>query len=311
PATRAAYIIYTSGTTGSPKGVPTAHANLSPLLHWARGYLGLGTKDRLLQNMSYHFDFSVLELFTPLTSGASICVSPSELLLNHRDCIDIINREDITFFNATPSQYHYIASQEGRPAALRVLILGGETFTNDLRQRVLASVDAQCRIFNIYGPTETTILATIHEVQRKENKTRPLSSVPIGRVAANAGVLVLDNHLNLCPFNAMGELYILGDGVSKGYLNKPELTAGRFVNFKIQATNHKQITKDKIQITNKKQKANEPAKGQQSPLNKSFAELFQKRPPGGPPEATLYKTGDLVRWYADGAIEFLGRVDHQ
>ncbi|MCP4149958.1 MAG: AMP-binding protein, partial [bacterium] len=64
PATRAAYIIYTSGTTGSPKGVPTAHANLSPLLHWARGYLGLGTKDRLLQNMSYHFDFSVLELFT-------------------------------------------------------------------------------------------------------------------------------------------------------------------------------------------------------------------------------------------------------
>ncbi|MCP4156009.1 MAG: amino acid adenylation domain-containing protein, partial [bacterium] len=213
--------------------------------------------------------------------------------------------------------YHYIASQERRPAALRVLILGGETFTNDLRQRALASVDAQCRIFNLYGPTETAISVTIHEVQRKGNKTRQLSSVPIGRVVANAGVLVLDNHLNLCPFNAMGELYILGDGVSRGYLNKPELTSEKFVKAGRQGKDSGQYAvgsrqKEKEQkINKKKRKANEPVKGQQSPLSKSFAELFQKRPPGGPPEATLYKTGDLVRWYADGAIEFLGRVDHQ
>ncbi|MCP4146119.1 MAG: AMP-binding protein, partial [bacterium] len=225
-----AYIIYTSGSTGQPKGVPIMHANISPLLHWGYGELGLGRGDRAAQNLSYYFDWSVWEIFFTLTSGAQLHMVTRDIQLNPEEYVAFMNRQNISVLHMTPTQYHYIMNATQRPGNLKYLFLGAEKLTGDLLERSLHSVKEDCRVFNMYGPTEATIIAAVQEIHRnRSDEYHRHSSVPIGGPVGNTALLVLDKNLKPCPINIEGELYIAGDGLAAGYLNNQELTAELFV----------------------------------------------------------------------------------
>ncbi|MDQ1354468.1 MAG: hypothetical protein QG657_4777, partial [Acidobacteriota bacterium] len=141
-----AYIIYTSGSTGKPKGVPISHANLSPLLHWGYRHLGLGTKDRFLQNLSYYFDWSVWEIFIGLTTGACLYMVAKELLLNPEACVAFMKQNDITVLHVTPTQYQFYLKAPERPRTLKYLFIGAEKLTKELVERSFESVNQDCRV---------------------------------------------------------------------------------------------------------------------------------------------------------------------
>ncbi|MDQ1350344.1 MAG: hypothetical protein QG657_645 [Acidobacteriota bacterium] len=276
-----AYVIYTSGSTGNPKGVLITHANLSPLLHWGYHNLGIGIHDRTLQNLSYYFDWSVWEIFITLTSGASLCMVSEEVLMDAAASVDFMNRHGVTILHVTPTQYQYIVKAPTIPITLKSLFIGAEKLTYDLVERSFASVSSGCRVFNMYGPTEATIISAVLEIER-ESLTQfvSLGSIPIGESAGNTVHLILDKYNNVCPVNIAGELYIGGDGVSMGYLNNPELTNQKFL------------------------EVSEPF----------FKKVLTRR------RQRFYRTGDLARWLSDGPpvggttkgiIEYLGRIDEQ
>jgi len=281
-----AYVIFTSGSTGKPKGVSISHANLCPLLHWGYKHLAISPGDRTLQNLSYHFDWSVWEIFITLTSGASLHMVLDEILLNPGTCISFIIDNKITILHATPTQYSYLVDLGSKPLSLRYLFIGAEKLTADLVRRSFESVSDDCRVFNMYGPTEATIISSVLEINRGDVEGfEELSSIPIGKPVGNTELLILDKYLKLCPVKTAGELYIAGDGVGQGYLNSPELTAERFC------------------------------------LRRPGGRFLKKLPPWTPRKnfllkgtgkfLSLYRTGDLCRWLPDGTIEFLGRIDHQ
>ncbi len=290
-----AYVIFTSGSTGKPKGVPITHANLSPLMHWAYRTMRIGANDRTLQNVSYYFDWSIWEIFITITTGACLYIAPDDVLLNPGTCIDFIDALQITIFHVTPPQYNYLSTLGRKTETLKYLFIGGEKLYYNLVERGFSQVNEQCRLFNMYGPTETTIMATVFEIDRlmcEDYKT--LSSMPIGKAAGNTALFILDKHLELCPVNVSGELYIAGAGLSRGYLNNPELTAEKFVSggqgaFLKNRPLHPQKTFEKSYV------------GHLSPLTIHHS----------PFTIHLYKTGDLARRLADGNIEYLGRLDYQ
>ncbi|MCU0289343.1 MAG: amino acid adenylation domain-containing protein, partial [Acidobacteria bacterium] len=283
------YVIYTSGSTGKPKGVPITHANFSPLIHWGYKNLGINENDRVIQNLSYYFDWSVLEIFLALTTGASLHMISESILLNPEAEVDFILKNTITVLHITPTQYGYLLNAGKKLKPLKYLFIGAEKLTFDLGERSIASVNNDCRIFNMYGPTETTIISAVLEIDKtKYLNYKELTSVPIGRASAGLLLVVLNKYGQLCPVKIVGELHIAGPGVANGYLNNPELTAERFkrnvisqwsfVNGKSQTGNNfLNLTNDQCPMTNDH----------------------------------FYCTGDLVRWLPGGVIEFLGRIDHQ
>ncbi|MCX6582995.1 MAG: amino acid adenylation domain-containing protein [Candidatus Aminicenantes bacterium] len=268
------YLIYTSGSTGKPKGVLVTHANICPLLHWGYEHLGIGPGDRALQNLSYYFDWSVWEIFITLTTGAGLYVIDDEVLFNPEACGGFIDAAKITVLHATPTQYRFLANLDRRFETLRYLFIGAEKLSFELLASSFESVTGRCRVFNMYGPTEATIIAAVLEIQR-ESMNPSLSSVPIGKPVGNNQLLILDKHQRLCPIRVAGELYIGGNGVAMGYLNNPELTAEKFkiISGALRADIH----------------------------HSSFIIHH----------SNLYCTGDLCRWLSDGTIEFLGRIDRQ
>ncbi|UCH92906.1 MAG: amino acid adenylation domain-containing protein, partial [Candidatus Aminicenantes bacterium] len=226
-----AYVIFTSGSTGNPKGVPITHSNLSPLLHWGYRDLGIDSTDRTLQNLSYYFDWSVWEIFITLTTGASLYMVPDEILLNPAESIGFMRKHGITVLHATPTQYSYIANVGERLETLKYLFIGAEKLSYDLLERSFKTVNENCRVFNMYGPTECTIIASVLEIDRSDDihhRYGNLSSIPIGVPVGNTYLLVLDKYSHLCPVNVVGELYIGGDGVALGYLNDPGKTGKSF-----------------------------------------------------------------------------------
>jgi amino acid adenylation domain-containing protein len=281
--THRAYVIFTSGSTGKPKGVAITHANFCPLVHWGYRELGIGAAERTIRNLSYYFDWSVWEMFITLTTGSALYLVSNEVLLDPAVCIDFITANGITILHVTPTQYQYIVAQEKKLPTLKYLFIGAEKLTYDLTERSFASVNEECRVFNMYGPTEATIIAAVLEIDREEYKDfKRLSSIPIGKAAAGLRLFVLDKNYRLCPVNVIGELVIAGAGVAEGYLNRPKLTKESFIEeYRIQ---------DIAFIPAGARRAEPERRGD---------------------SALLYKTGDLVRRLPDGNIEFLGRKDYQ
>ena len=216
-----AYIIYTSGSTGRPKGVVVTQKSLSNFLLSMQEAFSLGEEDRLLAVTTVAFDISALELYLPLISGAQIVIAKKETIREPQALAQMIENFDINIMQATPTLWHaLVTSEPEKLRGLRVLV-GGEALPSGLLQ---ALQDLHCSVTNLYGPTETTIWSAAAFLEEG------LKGVPpIGKPIWNTQVYVLDNGLQPVPPGVVGELYIAGTGLARGYFHRPDLTAERFV----------------------------------------------------------------------------------
>ncbi|MCY7952295.1 non-ribosomal peptide synthetase DhbF [Bacillus inaquosorum] len=216
-----AYIIYTSGSTGRPKGVVVTLKSLSNFLLSMQEAFSLGEEDRLLAVTTVAFDISALELYLPLISGAQIVIAQKETIREPQALAQMIEYFDINIMQATPTLWHALVTNEPEKLrGLRVLV-GGEALPSGLLQ---ALHELHCPVTNLYGPTETTIWSAAAFLEEG------LKGVPpIGKPIWNTQVYVLDNGLQPVPPGVVGELYIAGTGLARGYFRRPDLTAERFV----------------------------------------------------------------------------------
>lgn len=217
-----AYIIYTSGSTGKPKGVVVRHRGVCNLaLDYIR-QMGMGVGDKMLQFASLSFDASITEIFATLMSGATLVLAPREELVDLEALERLLRQERITTALLPPPMLKLLPA-EGLPD-LRRIISAGEKCTPEIVARWGIGRD----FYNGYGPTETTVGPTLYRV---EDPTRIREYVPIGRPIANVRIYLLDRHLQPVPIGVPGELCVAGVGLAEGYLNRPELTAEKFIDW--------------------------------------------------------------------------------
>jgi amino acid adenylation domain-containing protein len=220
-----AYMIYTSGSTGRPKSIMIEHRSIVNQTLWMQDKFRLTASDAMLQKAPYNFDASVPEFFLPLVAGARVVVARPE---GHKDpayLIDIITRELITIIHFAPSMLRVFLGTDGvkRCSSLRNVISAGEALPADLVNRFHACSSAN--LHNIYGPTETTVAVTCWTCPRRDGAL----AVSIGRPEANTQCYILDQHLQPVPAGVPGELHIGGIQVGRGYHNRPDLTAEKFI----------------------------------------------------------------------------------
>lgn len=216
-----AYVIYTSGSTGQPKGVEVTHGNLLNLVTWHQGAFGLTAADRASQLSSVGFDAAVWELWPYLTVGASINIPDENLLTSPVSLRDWIVDQQITIsFVPTPVAERLMTLPWPPKAAMRCLLTGADVL------RHYPSAQLPSDVVNNYGPTECTVVATSGRVSPDG---RPDSLPTIGRPIANSQVHILDENLHPVPVGTVGEMYIGGACVARGYRHRPELTAERFI----------------------------------------------------------------------------------
>jgi amino acid adenylation domain-containing protein len=222
-----AYVIYTSGSTGRPNGVLIHHNSVANLIQQARSIFQVDSHSRVLHVASFSFDASVLELFLALGSGASLylCSSTQRLLPDEVDAL--VRGRQLTTAVLTPSLLKVLDHEQCR--SLRTISSGGERLTADVAER-WSSADRQ--MLNCYGPTEATIFATYAKCppeNERATSTAPPRAPAIGRGVENVPVYVLDAAMAVVPVGVIGELYIGGAGVARGYLGRADLTAERFL----------------------------------------------------------------------------------
>ena len=260
-----AYVIYTSGSTGRPKGVVVRHAPVVNCLDWVAATFGVGPGDRVLFVTSLSFDLSVFDVFGVLGAGGSVRVADEEELRDPAKLLRVLRTEPITVWDSAPATLQqlvpYLASRKpaDRVDRLKLVMLSGDWIPVPLPDQVRAAFP-NARVRSLGGATEAAIWSNWYPVE-KVDPAWP--SIPYGRPIRNARYHVLNAKLQPQPVGVPGELHIGGPVLADGYLNRPELSAERFI-----------------------------------------ADPFA---PGG----KLYKTGDLARYFPDGNIEFLGRIDHQ
>uniref|UniRef100_UPI003F495FFE amino acid adenylation domain-containing protein n=1 Tax=Streptomyces chartreusis TaxID=1969 RepID=UPI003F495FFE len=223
-----AYVLFTSGSTGRPKGVMVEHAAIVNRLLWMQGTYRLTAKDRVLQKTPTTFDVSVWELFWPLATGSPLVIARPD---GHKDphyLADLIREQAVSVCHFVPSMLAAFLTDSGTDLAeceaLRLVVCSGEALPTELVARFRASAGQRpIALENLYGPTEAAV-----DVTRAPALTDHGTSVPIGAPIWNTQVYVLDHHLNPCPTNTPGELYLAGTQLARGYLNQPTLTAERF-----------------------------------------------------------------------------------
>ncbi|HEX6862027.1 MAG TPA: amino acid adenylation domain-containing protein, partial [Thermoanaerobaculia bacterium] len=258
---RLAYVMYTSGSTGRPKGVGVTHRNVVRLVR-NTDYVSFEPADRVAQVSNSAFDAATFEIWGALLNGAGLVGIERQASLAPAELARHLAEERVTTLFLTTALFNQIAREAPRAfAGLRHLLFGGEAVDPRWVREAL-SQGAPERLLHVYGPTETTTFATW---QRVPEVPAAAVDVPIGRPIANTRAYILEAHLEPAPVRGAGDLYIGGDGVARGYLDRPDLTAERFL----------------------------------------------PDPWSPQPGARMYWTGDRARFRADGAIEFLGRLDHQ
>ncbi|WCN79541.1 non-ribosomal peptide synthetase [Micromonospora sp. LH3U1] len=213
-----AYIIYTSGSTGRPKGVMVAHRNLHHVMPWQQQQAGVARAQRVLQVASYSFDFSVWEIITPLLAGGTVHIPAPGVHMIGPDLHEALLTHAIENLNFTPGALATLPVEPPLPH-LKTLLVGGEAYSPDL---VRAWAPGRT-FYNVYGPTETTVFATGTQV------TERLTTLHMGRPITNVELYVLDTNLQPVPTGVPGQLYIGGAGLTRGYLNRPDLTAEVFI----------------------------------------------------------------------------------
>nr|VFJ52803.1 MAG: amino acid adenylation domain-containing protein [Candidatus Kentron sp. FW] len=220
-----AYVIYTSGSTGTPKGCANDHKGIVNRILWMQDEYRLTQEDAIPQKTPFSFDVSVWEFLWPLMAGARLVVAKPG---GHKDPIyltDLIGAHDISVMHFVPSMLSAFLGGIGdrNCPSLRDVICSGEALTTTLQEQFFSAFDA--RLHNLYGPTEAAIDVTYWQCREES----ALATVPIGRPIANTQLYILDPHGRPVPIGVSGELYIGGAGVARGYFNRPDLTAERFI----------------------------------------------------------------------------------
>ncbi|CAA7388346.1 Gramicidin S synthase 2 [Chryseobacterium fistulae] len=251
------YVIYTSGTTGKPKGVMIEHSGVVNLVSDLYSRYELNSEDVILQFANYVFDASVEQIFLSLLHGNTLVLIKDKSYLNEELFLRTLSDHHVSYMHFTPSVLQ--GMDVTKVKSLRILNSGGEHLADDLYARLQ---NKHFRLVNSYGPTETTVTSIVNTGNGFNN---------IGRAIANTATYVLDEYLRPVPVGAVGELYIGGSGLSRGYLNLPGLTAERFLENPFQSEEEKAIGYN----------------------------------------GRMYKTGDLARYLANGDLEYIGRNDFQ
>lgn len=258
-----AYVIYTSGSTGWPKGVQIPHRAVVNFLTSMRREPGLSAAETLLSVTSISFDIAGLEIFLPLTVGARVVLASAEEIFDAARMKALIRNSGATVMQATPSYWQFLIEADWFGDRRIKVLCGGEALSRELADKLLERAG---EVWNLYGPTETTIWSTLTKI------TPGKEAISIGRPIANTQIYVLDRHLQPVPVGVPGELYIGGEGMARGYLNRAKLTEEKFV---------------------------------ANPFSDAGDNKSNSR------TSRLYRTGDVARYRADGSIECLGRNDFQ
>ncbi|MNW42082.1 Plipastatin synthase subunit C [compost metagenome] len=263
-----AYIIYTSGSTGVPKGVAVSHESVINRIEFENDVFPLDVQDVVMQKTAISFDVSIYELLCWVSTGSALSLLPPGGEKDPYMIIDTIRLHQVTVIHFVPSMLssflnHLEENRDGldQIESLRYVVTSGEELRASHANRFYSLFDNRSKpvLVNKYGPTEATVDVSYYVCTTDlENEV-----IPIGKPMPNIQLYVIDRYQRLAPIDALGELYISGIGLAVGYLNKPELTAQKYVN----------------------------------------TDIFQGK--------RLYKTGDLVRWRADGNIDYYGRMDRQ
>ncbi|MGD2085279.1 MAG: amino acid adenylation domain-containing protein [Candidatus Aminicenantes bacterium] len=248
-----AYVIYTSGSTGLPKGVAIEQRSVVNIIKWFAGKYNFKTGFNLIQMFEYTFDASVNQIFGSLLHGATLHIIRKEYFFDIEFLREYMIKHFINLINFVQSVIKELLCGQERLESLKYVISGAEKLRKQVKDEIL---DLGYALYNQYGPTEATVDALAEQCSYQHNGT-------IGVPVYNAQCYVLNHYGQLNPIGAVGELYVGGDGLSRGYINNVELTVEKFV------------------------------------LNPFIS------------KGRIYRTGDLTRWLPDGAMEFLGRIDHQ
>jgi len=220
-----AYIMYTSGSTGVPKGVSVLQRAISRLV-LNTGYIRLGPADRIAQASSFSFDAATFEIWGALLNGGALVGITKDVMLSPLDFAAQLEASGISAMFLTAALFNQVAREYPQAfRSVRTLLIGGEALDPKWVRRVLDAAPPS-RLLNAYGPTETTTFALCHPIQ---DVPPGASNIPIGRPIANTTVYILDRYGQPVPVGVPGELYIGGAGVARGYWNRPELSAERFV----------------------------------------------------------------------------------
>lgn len=217
-----AYVIYTSGSTGTPKGVMLEHRSVYNFIEGISNVIDFTPGQKVLSLTTICFDIFVLELWVALAKGLTVVLANEEQQKDNHLIWDLIIRERINIIQATPSRIKLLISGTQGNEALKKLesiIVGGEAFPAKLYENLKSITNAT--IYNVYGPTETTVWSTVKKLDH--------GTITIGKPISNTRIYILNKENNMVPIGVSGELCIGGDGLARGYLNNPDLTAERFV----------------------------------------------------------------------------------
>jgi len=259
-STNLAYIIFTSGTTGRPKGVMIEHHQVNNLIPALKKSYGLEAEETILFISNYVFDASVEQIYLALLNGYQLLISPDQLWMESDKFLTYLNKHQVTYLHMTPALL--LQMDLAAIPSLKYVASGGEALSPRLLDKV-SKLDF--RFMNLYGPTEITVIATTHTFVDANVQNI------IGAAITNTTLYVLDATYQIVPKGTIGELYVGGVQVSRGYVNQPELTAERFIQ------NPYQTARQKLEGWNER----------------------------------IYQTGDLVRMLEDGTLEYHGRSDFQ
>lgn len=263
-----AYVVYTSGTSGTPKGVMIENrsvVNHVTVISALYGFADTPGTEVMAQTLTYAFDGGIVPMVLALLSGNTLLLVPEQMWLEPETFTAYLNTHGATHINGTPTFYR--TADLGRVQSLKRMIIGGEALDVSCFRKMRGNNDVP--VFNEYGPTEATISTTSHAVREFD--------LAIGRPQSNAWILVLDETLRPTPIGGLGEIFLTGPGIARGYWNAPDLTARNFI---------------------------------QNPFQTDLEKSDLSWGPEGR-NARLYRTGDMGRWRSDGVLEYSGRTDTQ